>query len=112
MDELPIVPTVPIALDAPAWHEVRRILQKQVPEWAVWAFGSRVMGNPKPYSDLDLVVMTDQPLSLVRMADLNEAFDESDLPFRVDIVDWAATSPSFREIILATRCLIKHASEY
>ncbi len=110
MDELPpvepVCEIVPIALDAPAWREVRRILQKQVPEWAVWAFGSRVMGNAKPYSDLDLVVMTDQPLSLARMADLKAAFDESDLPFRVDIVDWAATSPAFRDIILATGRLV------
>lgn len=33
------------------------------------------------------------------MSDLQEAFVESDLPFRVDIVDWALISENFRKII-------------
>jgi predicted nucleotidyltransferase len=81
------------------WSEVTRILMQYVPEYTVWAFGSRVTGTAKPYSDLDLVILTDIPLSLERMATIKGAFDESDLPIRVDVVDWAATSNSFREII-------------
>ena len=30
---------------------------------------------------------------------LRDAFSESDLPFKVDIVDWALTSTEFKEII-------------
>lgn len=78
---------------------VTRILTRYVPGYTVWAFGSRVTGTAKPYSDLDIVVLTDKPLSLERMATIKDAFDESDLPIRVDVVDWAATSDSFREII-------------
>jgi type I restriction enzyme S subunit len=81
------------------WSEVTRILMQYVPEYTVWAFGSRVTGTAKPYSDLDLVILTDIPLSLERMATIKGAFDESDLPIRVDVVDWAATGNSFREII-------------
>ena len=43
--------------------------------------------------------MTAEPLDIIRMGDLLEAFVQSDLPFRVDIVDWALTSESFRNII-------------
>ena len=43
--------------------------------------------------------MTDEPLNVARMAALKAAFTESDLPFRVDIVDWARTSESFWEVI-------------
>lgn len=78
---------------------VLNILQQYVPEYEVWAFGSRVKGNDKPYSDLDLAVITKQPLSLETHANLVEAFSESDLPWKVDIVDWAATSENFRHII-------------
>jgi type I restriction enzyme S subunit len=48
---------------------------------------------------LDLVVMADKPLATMRLADLKEEFSESDLPFKVDVVDWAATKEGFRKII-------------
>ncbi|MGH8626362.1 MAG: hypothetical protein ACREYC_14210 [Gammaproteobacteria bacterium] len=38
-------------------------------------------------------------MNVSRYADLQEAFSESELPFKVDIVDWSAASESFREVI-------------
>ena len=81
--------------------EVRSILQAHVPARTVRAFGSRVQGNAKPFSDLDLVIMGDSSLDFRQLADLRDAFAESSLPFRVDVVDWAATSEAFRGIIEA-----------
>ena len=82
---------------------VRDILNQHLPGREVWAFGSRVTGAAKPYSDLDLVVMGDTPLALGVSGALTEAFSESDLPFKVDMVDWATTGAAFREIIKAAR---------
>jgi len=79
--------------------EVRRILQSHVPGLAVRVFGSRVQGKARPFSDLDLAVMSETPLDSRQLAALKDAFAESDLPFRVDVVDWAATSQAFQEII-------------
>lgn len=78
---------------------VRGVLSCHVPEFEVRAFGSRVTGAARRTSDLDLVVMTDRPLEAGRLADLREAFSEAPLPFKVDIVDWAATDAVFRRII-------------
>lgn len=78
---------------------VKNILQQYVPEYPVWAFGSRVKNSAKPYSDLDLAIITDRPLSLAVHADLTAAFSESDLSWKVDIVDWATTDERFKEII-------------
>jgi uncharacterized protein len=80
---------------------VREILKRHVPEFAVWAFGSRVHRRQlKAHSDLDLAIMTRDPLPLNRFLDLKVAFSESDLPFRVDIIDWASTKPEFRKLII------------
>ena len=79
--------------------EVRRLLQLHVPGRVVRAFGSRVQGTAKPFSDLDLAVMGDTPLDFRTLAALKDAFAESDIPFRVDVVDWAATGEAFRGII-------------
>jgi predicted nucleotidyltransferase len=89
-----------IRLSAQELEQITAILRAQVPEYAVWSFGSRVHGrNLKPHSDLDLAILTDQPLSATRLLDLQQAFADSDLPFRVDIIDWAAISAEFRELI-------------
>jgi len=78
---------------------VRRILSVYVPKLEVRIFGSRVDGRAKPHSDLDLAFMTDTPLSPRTAALLRDAFSESDLPFKVDVVDWAEISDSFRKVI-------------
>ena len=90
-----------LAISAEESRIVSAILREFVPERVVWAFGSRVKGGHKPYSDLDLVVIDEEPLLLATLANLTEAFFESDLPFKVDVVDWATTSESFRRVIEA-----------
>ena len=78
---------------------VQTILAQHVPKSEVCAFGSRVQWTARKTSDLDLVIMTDTPIDLLTLADLREAFSESDLPFKVDIVDWATTKENFRQLI-------------
>lgn len=78
---------------------VQDILQRHVPDREVRAFGSRAKGTARPSSDLDLVVMGDEPLPLAVYAALLDDFEQSDLPWRVDVVDWATTAESFRRII-------------
>lgn len=80
-------------------EQVRAILRKHLPDRKIVAFGSRATGNMKPFSDLDLAIMGDQPIPATVLADLREELDESDLPFKVDLVEWASTSDSFRKII-------------
>ena len=65
----------------------------------VAAFGSRATWTAKEYSDLDLAVLGDEPLSLDAAAALAEGFGESDLPFKVDVVAWADIDDHLRDII-------------
>ena len=78
---------------------VRQILQTHVPECEVRAFGSRVRGTHKPHSDLDLVVIGAARLPVPRLGLLQEAFRDSTLPFRVDVLDWHAIPASFHTVI-------------
>lgn len=81
---------------------VAQILESNIPTAHIYIFGSRAVGNPKPHSDLDLAIDMGSPLSLQQMAQLKDAFSESDLPFRVDVVDMQAVSPEFLKIIQKT----------
>jgi type I restriction enzyme S subunit len=93
----PGIPSIDIAPEH--WAIVRDILREHVPHHQVWAFGSRARGTARRYSDLDLAIITEDPMPLPRLAALKEAFSESDLPWRVDVVDWAGTGDRFRRII-------------
>jgi type I restriction enzyme S subunit len=95
---------------APAhWAIVADILRRLAPDYEVWAFGSRATGRAKPYSDLDLAIVSDRPLPLDLTARLAEAFSESDLPWKVDLVDWATTDDAFRGIIMSQRVVVQSA---
>lgn len=88
-------------------HIVQSILKKHLPTAVVWAFGSRTTGKAKPYSDLDLCINAGQPLDLAVLAALEEDFSESDLPWRVDVVDWAITGDAFRKVIEQHRLVVQ-----
>ena len=95
-------------IDAAPGHleTVKAILTRHLPEREVWVFGSRATATAKEYSDLDLAVIGDIPLDLGQLAVLEHDFDESDHPFKVDVVDWAAASESFRQIIRKTAVVL------
>jgi predicted nucleotidyltransferase len=84
--------------------EVRAVLAAHLPAGiSVGVFGSRAGGQPKPWSDLDLVLEGDSPLPLALLARLAEAFDEAKLAWKVDLVDRRAVSEAFGRIIDASR---------
>ncbi|MFA5162008.1 MAG: nucleotidyltransferase domain-containing protein [Elusimicrobiales bacterium] len=83
---------------------IKKILARRAPGERALAFGSRVSGTPKEYSDLDIAIIAKEKLDIATLSALREDFAESDLPFRVDALDWHSISPEFKKIIEA-----KHA---
>jgi predicted nucleotidyltransferase len=81
---------------------VQETLGRLLHDGHAWVFGSRARGNAKPHSDLDIAVsgkVPGTPLPMDVQAALADGFSDSDLPFKVDVVDLATVRPSFREII-------------
>ena len=77
---------------------VQDLTKEHLPGVEVWAYGSRVLGNPRRYSDLDLVAFV-QKGQAARVYNLREAFEESDLPIRVDLFLWDELPDSFHRQI-------------
>jgi predicted nucleotidyltransferase len=100
------------AVDAPpaALRTVLAVLERHVPDREVRVIGSRVTGAAKPFSDLDLVIMGDTALALRTLAKLRDAFDDSNVPFVVDLVEWAGASDTFRRIISEHSRLLREAT--
>lgn len=83
------------------------ILAAHAPGVEALAFGSRVDGNPKEYSDLDIALAGSARLDAAVVGALKEAFEESDLPYRVDILDLNAISEEFRKVVLSRYEILK-----
>ena len=83
---------------------VEDILKAHLPHGVkVWVFGSRAEWTTKDSSDLDLALESDGPLDTRTVMALELAFEESLLPFNVDVVDLGSVKDGFREIVLRSR---------
>ena len=88
---------------------VQKILRRYVPHAEVLVFGSRATGKAKKFSDLDLCIKAAKPLGLDLTSAMADDFAQSDLPWKVDIVDWATTREVFRRIIEQDGVLLRNA---
>ena len=65
----------------------------------VYVFGSRALGTTKRASDLDLAIDLGRALDRKENTQLVLAFEDSDLPYKVDIIDLHSVEESFKKII-------------
>ena len=84
-----------IAITAEQRNTVLALLKRYLPGTTAWVYGSRAKGTSTSRSDLDLVVFS-TPQQRRQVGDLREAFEESNLPFRVDLFVWDDVPCSFR----------------
>ncbi|QGG48072.1 nucleotidyltransferase family protein [Heliorestis convoluta] len=85
---------------------VKNILKNYASDLEVLVFGSRATGKVHKHSDLDIALKGKDKLDLLLVANIRDGFQESDLPFRVDIVDYHRVSPEFQKIILRKYVLL------
>ena len=86
------------------------LLERHVPDTEAWVYGSRAKWTSRPQSDLDLVVFA-TPQQRRGVGNLREAFEESDLPFRVDLFVWDEVSETFRDQIEAEHAVLAAAPQ-
>lgn len=98
-----MTPAVHIDATSEELATVRDIVGRIVPGARVWVYGSRARGAAKPHSDLDLAIDAGTPLDLATLAELREAFDESELRYKVDVTDLIACEPGFAALIAGQR---------
>jgi hypothetical protein len=86
---------------------IETILNQHFPDYNIWAFGSRVSGKAKKYSDIDLLLIGSKKISFNDIEKAKEDFMESDISIRVDLLDWNSIDENFRKIIQKNYIVIK-----
>lgn len=91
-----------LQLEGKHWNIIHQILSRY--SYQFYAYGSRVKGAARKFSDLDICYQEEIPLSVI--SQLREKFAESNLPFEVELVAWKHMRPAFREMIEGDLVLI------
>ncbi|HMP72837.1 MAG TPA: nucleotidyltransferase domain-containing protein [Kiritimatiellia bacterium] len=89
-----------IDVAAQTLSELRNILEQYLPESEVFLVGSRARGTDKPYADVDLLLIRPPRLSKERRALIKSAFEESNIPYRVDLIEADDLTESFRDRLM------------
>lgn len=80
------------------------ILRKHIPaNVKVWVFGSRADWTTKDSSDLDIALEGDSALEYDTIIALEMAFEESSLPYMVDVIDINQVGDNFKRIVESQR---------
>lgn len=101
-----------LCIESDHMEKVQRILSLHFEGMEVWAHGARATGvDLTPDTELELVVLSDKPLSFEAMTAVEKAFVESGLPFRVDVMDWAKLPESIQKQIKKEHEVVQTAAE-
>ena len=74
-------------------------------ELRIWIFGSRAVEKHRPFSDID-ILLESPALNFSDLSRLEEEFEESSLPYKVDLVDLRKISPEYAPSIHASKKLL------
>ena len=89
-------------LEKKHWQIIQQILFKY--PYKFYAYGSRVKGKAWKLSDLDLCYYDDIPNRVIY--EIREEFEQSNLPFMVELVNWKNMRPAFQKAIQKDLVLI------
>ena len=86
----------------PDLDEVRRIVLRGLRgrQVRVYLFGSRARGRTDRRSDIDVAVLPVEPLPAGVLSAIQEALEESRVPYPVDLVDLSRSAPAFRRRVI------------
>ncbi len=80
---------------------IQSILKDNLPSTHhAFIFGSRSTNSHQKYSDIDLGITGNTPLNSTTFFAIESALENSNLPYRVDLVDFTKVSPRFRTIAM------------
>lgn len=67
-------------------------------KFEAFIFGSWTNGRSRKYSDIDIGIEGKSAIDFETLAKIKDKFEESDLPYSIDIVDFSYVSDEFKKI--------------
>ena len=86
-----------------AYQLIGQIIRKHLPElgYKTFIFGSRAEGTHRKFSDVDVGILGPASVPNKTKFDIEDELEESDIPYQVDVVDFAAVNDRFKRIAMS-----------
>lgn len=69
----------------------------------LWIFGSRARGDHQKFSDIDILFSVSKKLPEIFLFNIKDSLEESNLPYKVDLVNLENLAKSYRDDVLKDR---------
>lgn len=82
--------------------EMKKIIANRLDleTYRLFLFGSRAVGQNRRFSDYDLGILGPKKVSATALALISADLDDSEIPYRVELVDFQNVSESFRRVAM------------
>ncbi|MBN2267332.1 MAG: nucleotidyltransferase domain-containing protein [Candidatus Babeliaceae bacterium] len=81
------------------YPQIYTIVRRHFPQARIYLFGSRATHKNRPGSDIDIAIDNGSTVDFATLLKVWGELDESNIPYKVDLVDLQASSESFRQEI-------------
>lgn len=78
---------------------IKEVIFKYLQEGKIYLFGSRAKGKARKYSDID-IALDNKDLDKTILLKIKNEFENSTLPYEVDVLDLNNISESFKKHII------------
>jgi predicted nucleotidyltransferase len=86
-------------LDTKAREKIISLISALLPRAKIYLFGSRARGTYSKWSDIDIALDADVPLPITAVDEIKSVFEATNMPYKIEVVDFHRVSPSMREAI-------------
>lgn len=87
-----------IDLDIKYINFIKKDISKYLSNFEIYLFGSRAKGTARKYSDIDIAILSDELTPDIKLK-LEANFENSTLPYKIDIIDLKTISHEFKDLI-------------
>jgi len=87
-------------IDSDVEKKILAVLTALMPGVTIYLFGSRARGTHSPRSDIDIALQSTEQLSRHAIAEIVRMLQASDIPYKIEIVDFNRVSDDMRTSIL------------
>lgn len=94
-------------IDVKTKEKIINIINALLPEISIYLFGSRARGTQLQWSDIDIAVEAQQSITSFAIGELVSMFEASNIPYKIQIVDFNSVSHAMQENILNERIIWK-----
>ncbi|MCB9492722.1 MAG: nucleotidyltransferase domain-containing protein [Epsilonproteobacteria bacterium] len=87
--------------------KIIRVLSALFPDAKIYLYGSRAKGTHREWSDIDLALDAGKKLERVDVGEARDMFQESNIPYKISVVDFNGVSQDFKQEIGETKVVWK-----